>query len=923
MAETSERTLLREASVRPGGLLTTKLHAPRPPAGFVRRQRLVDRLDEGMTRELTLVCAPAGFGKTSLLADWIQPRQRPVAWLSLDSSDNDPVRFWRYTLAALDRVRPGVAERVSPLLGPPAPASFEGLVTAVLNELSADDEALLVLDDYHLIEAQAVHSSLQFLIDHQPPGLQVVLAGRADPQLPLARLRARGQLAELRAAELVFTVEEAASLLGEAAGSQLREDTVKALVARTEGWAAGLQLAALSLPTQPDVDGFAESFSGSHRYVLDYLTEEVLAQQPEPVRAFLLETSVLDRLSGSLCDAVAGRTDGQAMLEAIERANLFLVPLDEVRGWWRYHHLFADLLRARLQQQQPERLGELHRNAASWHEDRGLIDDSIRHALAAEDAARAARLVEQHIEALYVRSEDATAQRWLVALPPELVESRPRLLLAQVRAAVRGGDVEGGEDLLRAAERAFAQAADEPYEPSVGRAASRANIPATIALAHARIAYLRGDPEETIEHASRVLTEIGEGDWMLDTLARWHLTAADWLRGRLSEAERGFASGVGRWPAAGDPALTAEASWYLGQVQRDRGRLDAALATHQHILHAAEASHRVRPPYLGSAHVGIAQVAYQRDELDIALRHLTEGLALSRQLGDPQPLATGLATLAWIRHIEGNATAALDAIEEAERVAPSPAVADLHNPVPAQRARLLLVCGDVAAAARWTEQRGLTADDEASYPREPAYLVLARVLLAQDLPDRALRLLDRLQVDASAHERIGSLIEIQALRALALAASGDEAGAVDTLAAALTLAHPQRYVRVFADEGPPMAALLGRLIATQRSEPRATKAIPVDYLGRLLRTFDQDAARGAVEAAPGRAVVAGPVTALSDRELEVLRLVAAGKPNRQIADELYVSIHTVKKHVTHILDKLGAANRTEVTARARELGLLP
>jgi LuxR family transcriptional regulator, maltose regulon positive regulatory protein len=878
----------------------------------------MDRLDDGLAGELTLVCAPAGFGKTSLLADWSQRRAGPVGWLSLDAGDNDPVRFWRYVLAALDRVRPGVAERVSTLLGPPAPASFEGLATAVLNELSAaGDDTLLVLDDYHLIGAQPVHASLQFLVDHQPPSLHVVLASRADPQLPLARLRARGQLAELRAAELMFTVEEAAALLREAAASELREDTVKALVARTEGWAAGLQLAALSLPAHPDVAGFVESFSGSHRYVLDYLSEEVLDQQPEPVRGFLLETSVLDRLSGPLCDAVTGRTDGQAMLEAIGRANLFLVPLDEVRSWWRYHHLFADLLRARLHQQRPERLRELHRDAASWHEDHGLVDDALRHALAAEDTTRAARLVEQHIEALYVRSEQATAQRWLAALPPGLVDSRPRLLLAQVRAALLGGDVQAGQDLLQAAERAFTQAADEPHEPSVGRAASRANIAATLALAHARIAYLRGDPQQTTKHASRVLTEIGEGEWMLETLAAWHLTAAAWLQGRLSEAERGFVSSVDRWSAAGDAAVAADVSWYLAQVQRDRGRLDAALATHQRTLDAAEASRRVRPPYLGGAHVGIAQVAYQRDDLDAALQHLTEGVTLCRQLADTLPLAAGLATLAWIRHIEGNAAAAQDAIDEAERVTPSAAVADLLNPVPAHRAQLLLARGDVAAAARWTEERGLTADDEPSYPREPAHLVLARVLLAQGQPDQALRVLDRLHAATVAQDRTGGLIEIQALQALGLAALGDQDGAAAALAETLTLAHPQGYIRVFVDEGPAMGALLGQLIRAQQI------TVPRDYIGRLVRAFEHDRAGRAPDERPTPAIVPGMVTALSDRELEVLHLLAAGKANRDIAAELHMALNTVKKHATHIFDKLGATNRTEATARAREFGLLP
>ena len=339
-------------------LLATKLHVPQPQPGFVGRARLVAALEGGLAARLILICAPAGAGKTALLADWARSGRRPVAWLSLDEADNDPARFWRHTVAALDRARPGIAERVAPLLGPPPPPSFDGLVTVLINELAAqagDEEVLLVLDDYHLIDAQPVHASLTFLLEHLPAGLHLVLASRIDPPLPLARLRAGRQLTELRAQDLRFTADEAAALLREAVGADLPGAEVAALTARAEGWAAGLQLAALSLRGQADTAGFVAAFSGSHRFVLDYLTQEVLGQQSEPVRRFLLETSVLERLSGELCNAVTGRTDSQAMLQQVERAGLFLVPLDEVRGWWRYHHLFADLLRARLQHEQPGR----------------------------------------------------------------------------------------------------------------------------------------------------------------------------------------------------------------------------------------------------------------------------------------------------------------------------------------------------------------------------------------------------------------------------------------------------------------------------------------------------------------------------------------------------------------------------------------
>ncbi|HJZ00862.1 MAG TPA: AAA family ATPase, partial [Streptosporangiaceae bacterium] len=410
MAEPPAAALAGVAASEQDVLLATKLHVPGPRLGFVARPRLARALGGG----LVLVCAPAGFGKTALVADWLRSCGRPVAWLSLDVGDNDPVRFWRHVVAALDRARPGIGERVAPLPGP-LPSSFEGLVTVLINELAAlsgENEIVLVLDDYHLVDARQVHVSLAFLLEHLPPGLHLVLASRSDPPLPLARLRARGQLAELRTGDLRFTAEEGAALLRESAGGALPGAAVAALVARTEGWAAGLQLAALSLRGRSDIAGFVAAFSGSHRFILDYLTEEVLDGQPEQVREFLLETSVLERLSGGLCDAVTGRDDGQAMLEQVEQAGLFLMPLDEVRGWWRYHRLFADLLRARLQQQRPGRVAVLHRAAAAWYEEHGLADDAVGHALGAGDTAWAARLIEQHFDAtLYLRSEGATAQR--------------------------------------------------------------------------------------------------------------------------------------------------------------------------------------------------------------------------------------------------------------------------------------------------------------------------------------------------------------------------------------------------------------------------------------------------------------------------------------------------------------------------------
>ena len=919
--------LSESASSVPDVLLATKLHAPGSNSGLIPRPRLAERLDDGLGRGLILVCAPAGYGKTALLGHWARHGRRPVAWLSLDTADNDPVRFWRYVVAALDRACPGVGERVGPRLSPPAFASFERLLEALITEVVAqlgDGEAVLVLDDYHVIDSESVHASFRFLLEHRPAGLRLILASRSDPPLAMARLRAGGQLAELRAAELRFTAEEAAALfqqMAAAPGGALSDAAVAALAARTEGWAAGLQLAGLSLRGQDDVAGFVAAFTGSHRYVLDFLAEEVLERQSELVRTFLLETSVLERLSGPLCDAVTGREDNQAMLEQVERAGLFLVPLDEVRRWWRYHHLFADLLRARLQDEQPGRVSQLHRAAALWYEERGLADDAIHHAVAASDMTWAARLIEQHFDAVfYMRGEAATIQQWISALPDDLVRSRSRLLLAQAQLANASGRTETARPLLDAAERVSGSSAAGPLEPRAGGDARLlADIEGGIAIERAYLAALRGDAGATAGFASRALAELDEGQHMRRSRAQVLLAVALRLRGELAEAERLLVSGIAGWQAAGQHTVTAWGCYHLGQAQRGQGRLDAAAQTFQRALKITAVPGRPASPTAGPAYVGLAQVAYQRNELDVALGHVIEGVALCRQFVHTAPLAEGLLTLAWIRQARGDPAGARDAIDSAMQAAPGPG--GLLNPVPAQRAWLLLAQGDLAQATQWTQESGLGAGDEADYLRELGHLVLAQLLLAEGMPGQALALLDRLYAAALDQDRTGSIIEVGALRALALSASGDDAAAVTSLSDTLNLACPQGYVRVFADKGPPMAALLAQLVAAQRADHPAGARVPLGCLARIQRAFDAD--HPGTDGAHRTAVASGLVEQLTSRELEVLGMLAAGRPNQAIASALVVTVDTVKKHVGHIMSKLGAVNRTEAVARARALGLIP
>jgi LuxR family maltose regulon positive regulatory protein len=613
MAETTASGHLDGPASQRDVLLATKLHAPPSRAGLVPRPRLAARLDEGLGRGQVLVAAPAGYGKSVLLSEWARARGQPLAWLSLDAGDNDPVRFWRHVLAALDGPRPGIAGRVSPPAGSAPPSAYDALVTALINDLMAEPDRpdlLLVLDDYHLISSDSVHAPVRFLLEHRPPQLRIALAGRSDPPLGLARFRGRGELAEVRAADLRFSLDEAGQLLRQAAAG-LDLPVVAALAERTEGWAAGLQLAVLSLRSQPDIAAFVAAFTGSHRYILDYLGEEILEQQRPDLRDFLLETSVLERLSGSLCDAVTGRRNSQELLEEVDRSGLFAVPLDDVRGWWRYHHLFADLLRVRLGQD-PGRAARLHRKAAAWYEQHALPDDTIRHALAAGEQEWAARLVEQNFDTVFnLRVEQATIRGWLPALAPDLVRSRPRLLLAQAQMASMRGDLAAMEPLLEAAERVIDRAAGEAYEPGAGAENSLlVNARAMLALQRSYAAQLRGDAEATAARTREAMELLAENELMLASAVQGFAAMADWLRGRLAAAGQTFESSIGRWREQGQVTTTAWGFYCLARVQRGQGRLDAAARTGERALAAArEPGQRLRPA-AGPALAGLAEVAY-------------------------------------------------------------------------------------------------------------------------------------------------------------------------------------------------------------------------------------------------------------------------------------------------------------------------
>ncbi len=910
-------------------ILATKLYLPRPRPKVVLRPRLIERLDEeGLNRTMTLICAPAGFGKTTLISEWIAGWDRPAAWLSLDGGDNDPTRFVAYLVAALQTVAPNIGEGVLGLLQSPQPPPTQSILTVLLNEISAiPNDFVLVLDDYHVIDARAVDDALAFLIEHLPPRMHLVVATREDPNLPLSRLRVRGQLSELRATDLRFAPTEAAEFLRGVMGLELSEEDIGALETRTEGWIAGLQLAALSMRGREDVPNFIRAFAGDNRYILDYLVEEVLQRQPERVRSFLLQTSILDRLSGPLCDAVTDQEEGNARLETLERGNLFVVPLDDKRHCYRYHHLFADVLSAHLMAEQPDQVSTLHRRASEWYEHNGSAADAIRHALAAEDFVRAAGLVELAVPAMRRSRQEATLLGWLKALPDEVVHVRPVLSVDYAGALLQGGELEGVDARLQDAERWLDTTADLRARPDVPAAAMVVvdeeefrRLPGAIAVLRAGQALARGDVPETVTYARRALDLVPEDDYFRRGAAAALLGLASWARGDLEAAHRSYADGMASLQKAGNISDAVGGALALADIRIAQGRLRKAMRTYERALQLA--TEQGDPVMRGTAdmYVGMSELHRERDDLHAATQHLLRSKEQGEHTGFPQNPYRWRVAMARILEAQGDLDGALDLLHEAERLYVSDFFPNVR-PIAALKARMWVAQGRLGEALGWAREQGLSAHDDLGYLREFEHSTLARVLLARYKSDReehsiheAIGLLERLLQAAEEGERTGRVIEILVLQALAHEAQGDSPSALVPLERALTLAEPEGYVRVFVDEGRPMAQLL--------SEAAAHGIMP-DYTARLLAVFEAEEHKSADEShLPPALPAQSLIELLSQRELEVLRLIAQGLSNREISERLFLAVITVKGHNRNIFRKLQVRRRTEAVARARELGLM-
>ncbi len=923
-------------------ILATKLYIPPPRLKVVPRPRLIERLNEGLQSKVTLISAPAGFGKTTLVSSWIDhltgvqggrdageiffssapPLPCPpaqIAWLSLDVGDNAPIRFLVYLVAAVQTIAPALGAGMLAALQSPQPPPAEAILTALINEITTlPDDVILVLDDYHVIEAKAVDQALAFLLEHLPPPMRLVIATREDPNLPLARLRARGQLTELRAADLRFTPGEAAAFLNGVMGLNLAAEEVAALENRTEGWIAGLQLAALSMQGHQDATAFIKTFTGSHRFVLDYLVEEVLHQQPESIQNFLLHTSILDRLCGPLCDAVVDNLQSpitshrsQETLEHLERANLFIIPLDNERRWYRYHHLFAELLRQRLHHNPPPlsspsmegteggMVAKLHQRASAWYEENSLEIEAFQHAVAANDVERAARLIVGRGMPLHVRGALVPVLNWLESLPTTVLDKRPVLWVMYAGALTTAGQTTDVEQKLQAAEAAL-QGAELNSETR--------DLLGRIANNRATLAISQYQADTALIQARRALEYLHPDNLPVRAITTWALGAAYQQKGDRAAAGQTFTEAISFSQAIGHSFVTKLATIGLGGVQETENSLYLAAETYRHALRLFGDQPL---PIACEAHLGLARICYQWNDLEAAQQHGQQSLELARQFANIiDRFIVCEVFLARLKLTQGDVTGAAAMLAQADQSVHQHNFRRRLPEVAAAQVMVLLHQGNGAAAAQLAQRHDLP-------------LSLARVYLAQGDTAAALAALEPVRQRVEAQGWADERLRVMVLQAVVLQAHGEEEQAAQLLAEALALAEPGGFIRLFVDEGLPLAELLGRI----KDEGGRRK----EYIHKLLSAFEKQKdihpsyPKGTVSFIPHpSSLILHPsfIEPLSQRELEILRLIAQGLSNREISERLFLALSTVKGHNQIIFDKLQAQNRTEAVARARELGLL-
>jgi len=892
-------------------------------------------MDQAITRKLTLVSAPAGFGKSTLLAEWLAAAPagaRPAAWVSLDESDNDPARFWAYVVTAMRKIRPEIGESALSLLRSPQPPPIESILTTLINDITTiDDVVSLVLDDLHVIEVQPVHAALAFLLDHLPPRMHLVVATRSDPPLPLTRLRARGELIELRAADLRFTPAEAASFLDQVMGLSLSADDVAALETRTEGWIAGLQLAALSMRGRADVSGFITTFAGDDRYIVDFLVEEVLQRQPERVRSFLLQTSILDRLSAPLCDAVTGQADGVEMLAALERRNLFVVPLDDNRRWLRFHHLFSDVLRAHAMEEQPDRIPHLRRRAAAWFEGHGMPTEAIEQARAAGDHESVARLLVANVDALERSGQYVSIARWAASLPDDMVRARPRLALIHAAAAM------GTEPNLAASRRltSWAKDAIERIETGGGGYDPLGDVDGTI-IGVEGLDALKGEVlAQTLMHSGRDLSP-DEVEGMIEQALALLPAGKQRVRGMLHLVRAGTQADRSDPEAAlatlddsADEARRTLNRSLLTSLLEQRGQVSVAMGRLDDGRRAFEEAIAARPHgsaegdwVLCGVRARLAEILLEHDDLVGATEQVTIELASAGPFPMRSPILYLRGIAAQVLLAAGDPSGASEQLDEAQAFARGVRTFRFASFLASVQLKIHCPMGNLDAAAAVVRDRGLSPDapvDDADVDEMTAY---ARYLMARGDSDDAADVLSRVLPVVRGRGRVRQEIHALALLALAHESLGDRPRALESLGRATMLGEPGRFRRTFIGEGPALCGLVTALTDACRHGGGPAEAGSPRYLTELAGTAGLNPRTPPAQPAaakPAAVAIAEPLTA---REVEVLRLIAAGLRNEEIANRLFISLSTVKRHIANAYGKLGATHRIEAVTRANDLNLL-
>jgi LuxR family maltose regulon positive regulatory protein len=877
---------------------------------LVPRPRLFEKLSEGAAAKLILVSAPAGFGKSTLISEWATFIDKSVTWLSLDENDNNLRRFLSYLVAAFQQIDSSLGETILPSLEVTDNPPVEQFLSTLINEIAvSENEFLLVLDDYHLISSQTVHDCIVFLLDHLPPNALIVISGRVDPPISLSRYRGSGQMIEIRSNDLRFTELEARKFLNELKGLDLLPEHIMALLSRTEGWITGLQMAAISMQGRDDIHEFVSAFSGSHHYIIDYLVDEVMSRQSEEIQAFLCQTSIMNRFNASMCNAVLEITSSKEILQHLNDANLFLIPLDNKRNWYRYHHLFSDFLNQRLRENEPENVLTLHRRASEWLEQNQLIIEAIDHSLVGEDYPRAAHFVENIGPDMMMRSDFDQLEKWLDAMPQELVESWPWLCIIKAWMCQRWARINEGEKYLQAAERALMDFSVP--EPVGGEKVIRGQVAAIRAL----FSLVKGQISQSIEYANHALEYLPEGHFNR-AVASDAIGIAKRLSGDFDGAIKILKEARRDSLEAGNRILAQAIMLELGRVQTLQGRLTQAAETFREAVRLEYRKTHIKIPYASTACVNLANILREWDDLDAAQAHLEEGIRIGKPAKMVDAVTVGYAILARVHLSSGNIQEALKACKTAEKMVDD--IPDLESETKivllASRVHLLLAQNQTLEARRYVHESGFEVNDEITFFNVFGYITLAHVLIyagrevfdSKYLSD-AQSLLDRMLEIAKPVGYVQVVITILVYQALAYKAQGLLDQALGSLKEAITLAEPEGYMRTFIDEGAPMRDLLRQVDFT---------GIAKDYVGKLLTSFPRDdTSETFVSSQP-------MMDPLSERELDVLELLATDLSGPEIADELVVSLNTMRTHTKNIYSKLGVNNRRTAVRQAKELKLI-